>query len=238
MTNHLGAQERANRRRAWMVLGLLVPVPTLAVWVAMFGWPGTPGAKLAFILAKIWLVLLPAWWWLRVERGRWSWSRPTRGGFGVAAALGLLMALAVVGAYLGVREAGWIDPAEVVERARASGLSDRGLYLGGALYWITLNSLMEEVVWRWFVFRQCETLWGTRIGVAAAAGAFTLHHVLALAAQFPWPAVILGSGGVFLGGVIWSWIYQRYRSIWPAYVSHAIVDVPIFVIGYRIIFAG
>ena len=50
-------------------------------------------------------------------------------------------------------------------------------------------------------------------------------------------AIILGSLGVFCGGVIWSWLYLRYRSIWPCYVSHAIVDVTMFGIGAYILFS-
>jgi hypothetical protein len=49
---------------------------------------------------------------------------------------------------------------------------------------------------------------------------------------------VLGSCGVFLGGAAWSWLYLRYRSIWPGYVSHAIADAAIFIIGYRLIFGG
>jgi membrane protease YdiL (CAAX protease family) len=109
-------------------------------------------------------------------------------------------------------------------------------YLAGALYWITANSLMEEYVWRWFVFRKCEVLLGGPAAVVVSALAFTAHHVVALAAQFNWGVTLLASLGVFIGGAAWSWLYLRYRSIWPGYVSHAIVDVPIFVIGYWLIF--
>jgi membrane protease YdiL (CAAX protease family) len=102
--------------------------------------------------------------------------------------------------------------------------------------WITLNSLMEEYVWRWFVFRKFEVLLGGKLAVPATALAFTAHHVIVLAAQFDWPIALLGSCGVFIGGTVWSWLYLRYRSIWPGYVSHAIADAAIFIIGYTLIF--
>ena len=76
------------------------------------------------------------------------------------------------------------------------------------------------------------------MGRAAAALAFTAHHVIVLAAQFNWPISVLGSVGVFIGGAAWNWLYLRYRSIWPGYVSHALVDAAIFIIGYRLIFGG
>ena len=70
----------------------------------------------------------------------------------------------------------------------------------------------------------------------ASACGFTLHHIFALWAQFDWRVTALASLGVFVGGLLWSWLYLRYRSVWPCWVSHAIVDVPIFVIGWWLIF--
>jgi uncharacterized protein len=224
------------QRQAWVALGLLVPVPTLGVAASMLWWPGTPLGKALFIAAKLWLLILPTAWWFVVERGRWSWSRPRRGGFGVATLLGLGLAGIVTVAYLVGRPRGWIDADMVAEQAALTGLDHLGLYLVGALYWITLNSLLEEYVWRWFVFRQFETLLGSRPAVIASALGFTAHHVLALAGQFDVRTTVIGSVGVFIAGIVWSWLYLRYRSIWPCYVSHAIVDVAVFGIGYVLIF--
>jgi uncharacterized protein len=224
------------QRRAGVVLGLLLPVPSLGVAASMYWWPGTALGQALFIAAKFWLVLLPTAWWFGVERGRWSWSPPTRGGFGMATLVGLGLASIVAGAYLAGRQGGWIDTDSVAEKAALTGLDQVGLYLAGALYWITLNSLLEEYVWRWFVFRQFETLVGSRAAVVASALGFTAHHVLALAGQFDVWMTVLGSIGVFVAGIMWSGLYLRYRSIWPCYVSHAIVDVAVFGIGYALIF--
>jgi membrane protease YdiL (CAAX protease family) len=65
---------------------------------------------------------------------------------------------------------------------------------------------------------------------------FTLHHIIAMQVYFSWLVVVIASLGVFTGGALWSWCYLRYRSIWPGYISHAIVDIAIFAIGYRLIF--
>ena len=42
--------------------------------------------------------------------------------------------------------------------------------------------------------------------------------------------------GVFLGGCAWSWLYLRYRSIWPGYISHIIADIAVFGVGWMILF--
>jgi hypothetical protein len=223
-------------RQALWALGFLLPAPSLGTAAAMFWWPGQPVGVFLFAVAKIWTVLLP-WWWLRfVDRQRSSWSQARRGGWGAGVVSGLLIALVVWAAYAVASRVGVLDAAMVAERAARTGLDHRGLYLAGALYWITLNSLLEEYVWRWFVFRQFEAIVGPRWAVLAAALAFTTHHVVALAGQFDTGLAIVGSVGVFTGGVTWSWLYRRYGSIWPGYVSHALVDVAVFVIGYRLIF--
>ena len=214
----------------------LVPAASIGTAASMFWWPGTALGMGVFILSKLWIVILPFLWRVAVERRPLSWSPPRRGGFLASTLLGLLIAGFIVLVYAAARGLGWIDPATVAARAQETGLASLHLYLLGAIYWITLNSLMEEYVWRWFVFRQFEALLGGTGAVAASAMAFTAHHVIALAGQFSGPMTVLGSFGVFAGGAIWSFLYLRYRSVWPCYVSHAIADLPIFVIGYLLIF--
>jgi hypothetical protein len=104
------------------------------------------------------------------------------------------------------------------------------------VYLSTINALLEEYVWRWFVFRRCEDLAGGWPAAVLAGLFFTVHHVFALRAQFGWNVTVLGSVGVFAGGVIWSWCYLRYRSIWPGYISHVLADVAFLVIGGLILF--
>lgn len=230
------ASEALLKRRALRALLLLVPVPSFGTAAAMFWWPELTIGKAIFFASKLWLVSLPLVWRLMVDRDRLSWSPARHGGFGVAVASGVLISVVVFVAYGLASRAGAIDAAMVAGRGAKTGLDTLSVYLAGAVYWITANSLMEEYVWRWFVLRKCGVLWGSKAGIVAAALAFTAHHVTALAAQFNWGITLLGSLGVFIGGATWNWLYLRYRSIWPGYVSHAIVDLAIFIIGYRLIF--
>lgn len=153
----------------------------------------------------------------------------------MAALLGIGIGLTIVAAYWVLGDL-LIDPTMVAGMAVQVGLDTPAVYVTGALYWITINSVLEEYVWRWFVVRQAEQLvspWGAILGSAAG---FTLHHIVAMRVYFGWTLVVIASAGIFIGGATWSWLYQRYRSVWPAYLSHAVVDVVVFVIGYRLIF--
>ena len=49
--------------------------------------------------------------------------------------------------------------------------------------------------------------------------------------MFPVSLAILATIGVYIGGIMWSWLYLRYRSIWVPFISHAIVDIMMFTIA-------
>jgi membrane protease YdiL (CAAX protease family) len=224
-----------NSRKALLALLLLVPAQSMAT-TAFFWWSNTVAGKIIFVACKLWIVLLPVVWLKFVDRGPLSWSPPKLGGFRAGAILGLVIAAVIFAAYAIALHLGAIHPEKIADRAAQTGLNHLSVYIGSAIWWVTFNSLTEEYVWRWFVFRKFEALLGGKPGVMAAALAFTAHHVIVLVAQFDWPIALLGSLGVFIGGAAWSWLYLRYRSIWPGYVSHAIVDTAIFIIGYWLIF--
>jgi len=226
-----------NTRKALLALLLLVPAQSIAT--AMFFWiTHTLTGKCIFVACKLWMGLLPVVWLKFVDREPLSWSPPRLGGFRAGAVLGLAIAAVIFAAFGIAFHLGVIHTDKIADRAAQTGLNHLGAYIGGAIWWITVNSLMEEYVWRWFVFRKFEVLLGGKLAVVAAALAFTAHHVIVLVAQFNWPIVLLGSAGVFTGGAAWSWLYLRYRSIWPGYLSHAIVDAAIFIVGYWLIFGS
>jgi membrane protease YdiL (CAAX protease family) len=115
-----------------------------------------------------------------------SWSPARKGGFGPALLLGIPVALLIAGAYLLVCGWGWIDP-EMIRARPNSPAASRAIYIGAAIYWITANSLIEEYVWRWFVFRQFERAdRRPRCNRCRSALGFTAHHVIAMAAHFEW----------------------------------------------------
>jgi membrane protease YdiL (CAAX protease family) len=219
-----------------MALALLVPAPSIGVLAAMMIWPGTIGT-VVFAACKAWMLGLPLVWHVLVDRQRLSLSPARRGGFGVGLLLGVLISAVILLVYQALGPQ-WIDEDEVRAIAQRNGIGTLTKYFAGAAYWILINSVLEEYVYRWFVYRQCEALMPARWAVLASAAAFTVHHVIAIGIQFDWRVTALASTGVFVGGAVWSWLYRRYDSIWPAYLSHAVVDIAVFYLGWRIIFLG
>lgn len=231
-----GLAER--RSSAIVALLLLVPAPTLgticALWLEI---TDGPIGQTLYGMAKIWILVWPLIWLRWVAGGKWSLSPARRGGFFVGATLGIAISACIFVAWLALGDH-IIDPETVREAAARNALDNRLRYLTLAVYMVVINALLEEYVWRWFVFQRCRALVGPLAAVMLASAFFTAHHVLVLSAQFSWPVVVLGSIGVFTGGVVWTWCYLRFQSIWPGYVSHAIVDIAVLTVGWLIIFGG
>ena len=223
-----------NRQRSLLALVLLAPVPTLGIAAALIFWPG-PVGRTVFAAAKIWLLVLPIVWHLRVDKGRPSWSPPNNGGLGAGALIGLATAAVIVAACFMIAIPR-VDPAMLRGEVSEMGLASPLAFILGAFYWITVNSVVEEYVFRWFIQSRCETLWSRPVAIGVSATIFTTHHVVAMATFFEPSLTAIASAGVFIGGATWSWMYTRYRSIWPGWVAHACADVAVFACGYYLLF--
>ena len=229
------AESSSLRKKTILSLGLLVPAPSIGLLCGMVFFPDTVLGKTIFTISKIWLFGLPAIWYLFIERGKLSVSVPRKGGFGLGVLSGLAISAAILLAYLLVGQL-FLDKGAIRDKVHAIGLDSIGVYAAGAAYWILVNSVLEEYVWRWFVVKQCSRLFRPLTAILLSAFFFTVHHTFGLKTLMPWPATWVCSFGVFTGGALWSWLYVKYESIWPGYVSHAIVDLCIFGIGAVIAF--
>ena len=224
-----------SRKSAILAIALLVPAPSLGVLCAMVLFPGSPLGAILFGLSKVWLLSLPVVWILLVDRTPFSLSPVRNGGLAAGLLTGVGISLAILVVYFAAGRA-LVDRELLVAKLGAVGLGSRGAYFAAAGFWILVNSVLEEYVWRWFCVRQCERLMSPVAAVLLSALFFTLHHYVALRVYLGGAAVLVCAAGVFIGGTIWSAMYLKYRSIWPGYLSHAIVDVCIFGIGAALLF--
>ncbi len=222
------------RRSALIALLLLIPAPTIGTVMAMMTHQG-PVGQAVYMASKIWILALPLIWIRFVEGQPLRGPRLTARGLGAGVLSGIVISVLIFLAYFTVAPH-LLDATTLREAAQNNGIGTPARYIGLAIYLSFVNAMLEEYVWRWFVYRQFTALTSGRLAVVLAGLAFTLHHVFALWAQMaPLPA-LLCSAGVLIGGLTWSTLYRLYRSIWPGYVSHAIIDVVILTLGYLLIF--
>lgn len=223
------------KKSALLSLLLLIPVPSVGVLFGMLLFPGSAFGHGVFLFSKIWILLLPAVWFFLDEGNRFTRGKTEQGGFRSGLLTGLVISAFIVSIYL-LFAGRLIDTASIQSMAAATGLDRPAVYLAGTAYWVCVNSILEEYVWRWFVVRQCRTLMQPPAAIMVSALGFTLHHVLAMKVYFTWPVTLACSAGILFGGMLWSWMFIRYKTIWPGWLSHALVDIAVFGIGYALIF--
>ncbi len=218
-----------------MAILLVGLAPTVSIFIS-FGTDGGLISQIAYFISKIWLLVIPLVWYLKVDGGKFSISKPKHGGYTMAIGMGLSMSALIFGSWLVLSDL--IDGNLLRDAVEPVGLLDVRLYIGGVIYWTILNSLLEEYVFRWFLVVKSEVLVGTGTpAILLSAFIFVIHHTFALLFfGFPWWANLLASVSLFVGGAIFSWLYMRYRSVWMPYIAHAICDIAVFGIGAIIIF--
>ena len=127
---------------------------------------------------------------------------------------------------------------EVTQRVQEMGFNKPAAFIGLGVFYVLMHSLLEEYYWRWFIFGMLRDFTTTTKAMWISSIGFMAHHVIVLATYFGWLgfATYFFSACVAVGGLIWSWMYQRSGKLYGPWLSHALVDAAIFVVGYDMLF--
>ena len=223
-----------DRKTALLALTLLVPAASIGIIAGLYIAPGGWGQTLS-VLCQVWLLVFPIAWSVFVDREKLSFSLPKRQELLAGSIWGIFMFAVIVGIYSLFGQQS-IDPVVAKEKSHQLGISSANIYLIVEAYFVLVNSLIEEFTWRWFVCNKCQILIPGTKAIFLSSLFFTMHHIFVIAAYSDWQAAILGSLAVFAAGIIWSHSYLTYRSLWSSYISHAIADFALAIIGWQVIF--
>jgi len=210
-------------------------MPTVSVLFS-FSWSESElQSQIFFIFAKFWIILIPIYWIYRIEESHISLGEINSKGMYQSIVSGILIFLAVGIIFLIFGDT--LDVDLMKQEIGGTGLLNPHIFLLGVFYWITVNSLVEEFVFRQFIGDRILEFTGREsVTVLLSAAIFTLHHTVLLGYYFePWQNVI-SSIGIFIAGAIWSLLWLRHRSLFVCWISHAIADVAVFGIAYVILF--
>lgn len=193
-------------------------------------------SQLFFLSCKLWIFVIPTVWYIYIDKNSISKNLPSKDGLRMGLLTGLVMSMIIIITWYVFESS--LDIEQMKNTLQSKGLSNINLYILGMFYWIFINSLLEEYVFRWFITTKSVLIFQNDIAaIIFSALLFTLHHSIALHLfGFIWWQTILASFGLLSAAAIWSWLYIRYRSIWVCWLSHAICDIAVFGIGFIILF--
>lgn len=232
---------KATRRDVAAIVFALM-FPSLLTWAYFIGLAeSAAGWQLAAKSIGIVIQIgFPLFWFVCVQKQRLSRPRFQGDSLLMGGLLGLAIVAAMFAAYhLWLKPSGAFDAAaaEIREKVMGFGIDSTAKFAALGVFYAVLHSLLEEYYWRWFVFAQLRRVMNVGPAIAISAVGFMAHHVIVLSVFFGWGSFLslFLSLGVAVGGVLWAWLYHSSRSLYGPWLSHALVDAGIFLVGYEIV---
>jgi uncharacterized protein len=230
----------------FLILGLVIP--TAITWVYFVWLADAPPRRqqAAFGLGKGMQFLLLAfvlygWMGSELKRSLGRWKEIRLSYWLVGAASGMLIGGSIFAVYLWLLLPwGAMDSVREVAMAKLTaygGDSVLGLAAIG-LFYSLIHSGLEELYWRVFIYRGLAGNTADHWALGLSSLGFMAHHVLVLGKFFGYASAwtYVCSAGVAIGGLIWGVMFLRTKSLWPAWLSHGLVDASLFLIGYHLVF--
>ncbi len=228
-----------------VLLTFALILPTILTWlyfiVLAHGIEPNRVQQVVYVLGKVVQFSLPVLDLLLWDR-RWPGAALfARRGLGLGLLFGVVVAGGMVLLYhFGLKGtdllAGTDD--EVRAKVHQLGIAEPVAFFAFAAFIALLHSGLEEYYWRWYGYGRLRDWLPVGWANLLAALAFTSHHVLLLAIYMPgrfWLMAVPLSACIAIGGLFWAWLYQRTGSLVGPWVSHALIDIAIFVIGWDLI---
>lgn len=228
-----------NRPLAWTGVAIAFVLPTVVTLVYfVFGPRFDDDTRQAmYVVMKCLQFAFPIVWVWAVQHESIQRWRPRWDGIGLGVLFGLAVAVATWVLYLGFLRGTpmFTQSVEIVrDRVQAFGVDRPWKYALLGTFYSLVHSLLEEYFFRWFLFRQLRRLLPLWPAIFLSAVGFMMHHVVILGTYFEWSLLPTAffSLSVAVGGVYWAWLYDRSGSIAGPCVSHLLVDVGIFWVGF------
>jgi membrane protease YdiL (CAAX protease family) len=224
----------------FVAAAMTFPLAMALVYFAAMGGTGkaSRAQQATYAAGKVIQFSLPVLFFALVAQ-RWpARDRPSAGGLLLGVGFGLLVGAAILGAYFGwLRSSPLLAqaPARIRGKMEEFGVASPAAFLALAAFLSIAHSFLEEYYWRWFVFGQLRTLVPVAPAIVLSSLGFMAHHVVIVWAYLPLLGVVLASIGIAMGGAAWAWLYHRAGSLVAPWVSHAIIDLAIFVIGWDVL---
>lgn len=218
---------------------ILLTLPSFAVLAFLYWWPGSVFASFLFFSSKLVLVMAPLIYFYKT-RGQVQFPFTKRGkDFLPEVILGILTGVVffvVIAVSLNAVKS-FIDIKAFEQKFVQVGLNSLDRYLLLSVYWCLINSFIEELFWRWMSITMLKKyIHSNHLSIVVACLFFCLHHVLAIAAYgVSWPLILVGTLGVFIGGMVWGYMFVKQNHLWGAWISHILADAAIFWMAWNLI---
>ena len=124
------------------------------------------------------------------------------------------------------------DFTKVADAITGSSGVDKKEFVWVALYISFVNSLLEEFFFRGIGFLVLRSFTSRRFAYVFSAAAFSLYHVAIMSSWFSFYLFLLLLVSLFVAGLLFDWLDEKSRTIYPSWLVHMCANFSINTIGF------
>lgn len=97
-----------------------------------------------------------------------------------------------------------------------------------------VNSFLEEFFFRGFSFLSLKECLNRNLAYTFSSAMFALYHIAMTVGWFSLPVVLLALLGLYIGGIIFNYINERFNTIYLSWLIHMFANFATNTIGYML----
>ncbi len=144
--------------------------------------------------------------------------------------LGVFIYMIIIGAYFFTRNI--FDYSSLVNSLSADQKASSSQFVFIALYISFCNSFLEEFLFRYISFIQLSKYVKKIVAYLFSSICFSIYHIAMLGSSFPPLLLTLTLIGLAIGGLIFDYVDDKNKSIYPSWIIHMFADFAIMTIWY------
>ncbi len=218
------------RKRSLLLVGMVIAACVCMGAVDAVIQPGY-AAKSA-IKAVLFLCLPMIYAKIYDERGMKTIVMPGGGGLIPAIIAGVAVYAVVLSAYMIFRNV--FDFSGLTSSLTSTTGVSRQNFLWVALYISFVNSMLEEYFFRGFAFLTLKRHADRRVAGCFSAAMFALYHIAMMIGWFDWMVVTLVLIGLFVGGLIFNRLDEKFENIYMSWLVHMFANFATNTIGFML----
>lgn len=154
---------------------------------------------------------------------------PNKKGLFLSVAAGLSLLFLLLGSFFICKNL--FDLQQFASTIRESAGVNKDNFLAVTVYICLINSFLEEFFFRGFAFLTLRKVSSRKTAYLVSATFFSLYHA-AMMVGSSIVLVALSLLGLFIGGLIFNFINERYDNIYMSWIVHLCANVALNMIGY------
>lgn len=144
----------------------------------------------------------------------------------LALGLGLLVILTILGAFILLKDSIDLNALQLDLETRVG--VNALVFPFVAIYILFGNSFLEEYFFRGLLV---DLLRESKLKWFLPSFFFAIYHVAIFLPWFEWPILLLAVVGLWIGGILFQWLNEKSRTIYPSWIIHMCADIGVLLIG-------